>query len=489
MSTVSGSTNYISGYIVEIKQELARKIAQLEDLQQLVLSTEQEVEQLKGRLIQHELAKTLSTRTIDRCPPEILSIIFKYFILDQPSHVRRLLLVCRRWYDLVVQDPQMWNIIRVTVPEQEWNIESWKQSIQPFIKTCLERSRSAHLQVDLDFTNLQGPREQIMDKLDQGFWKSSEEAALEDGDALLLEWLGSLDYDDILDQEFVAKCVPDHVFCLIDLIVGQDGRNMERWQSLKIAFPIAPELSLLIWPKLMRPTPSLSDIQFIHSGHLRDLGSNDPLPFFESTQCARVGDFADWHTFSRMFPTSLRELTVGISSELAFFRGLTSFTNLTKLCVKSIFGTIDGVVGDCAISLPVLREFQLVGKFSSVLEKIEFHFPTLEEFVLEWGAYVHVQTKPWLPAVHASRLRWNVGNTPIDLITDVSKGVLRTILHRYTNTKGLCVPAFVKTVLLGLLKEIFDDGILCNSWEVVSFHDMSGILETVRVKDIVGSRK
>ncbi|KIM19619.1 hypothetical protein M408DRAFT_313959, partial [Serendipita vermifera MAFF 305830] len=312
MSTVSGSTNYISGYIVEIKQELARKIAQLEDLQQLVLSTEQEVEQLK------------------------------------------------------------------------------------------ERSRSAHLQVDLDFTNLQGPREQIMDKLDQGFWKSSEEAALEDGDALLLEWLGSLDYDDILDQEFVAKCVPDHVFCLIDLIVGQDGRNMERWQSLKIAFPIAPELSLLIWPKLMRPTPSLSDIQFIHS---------------------------------------------------------------------------------------VLREFQLVGKFSSVLEKIEFHFPTLEEFVLEWGAYVHVQTKPWLPAVHASRLRWNVGNTPIDLITDVSKGVLRTILHRYTNTKGLCVPAFVKTVLLGLLKEIFDDGILCNSWEVVSFHDMSGILETVRVKDIVGSRK
>ncbi|KIM30404.1 hypothetical protein M408DRAFT_7512 [Serendipita vermifera MAFF 305830] len=282
----------ISGDVVEIKQELARKLGRLEELRQLLLVTEQEVEHLKNKLVQYD--------------------------------------------------------------------------------------RSAHLQVDLDFTNLQGPREQIIDKLDRGFWKSSEEAALEDGDALLLEWLGSLDYDDLLDEEFVAKCVPDHLFGLIDLI---------------------------------------------------------------------------------------------------------------KLCITTDFGTTGGLfedTGSYGVYFPVLQEFKLVGNFSSNLEKIAFHLPTLNDCILEWDP--SLVSKLWFPVVQPKRLRYNVGNTLSESTMDIVRGTLRDILLRYITTKELCVPTSMKTGLLGLLEELSGIGTLQDSWEVVSFHDTSGTLETLQVKDIVGNR-
>lgn len=482
--------NNISGDIIETKQKLARHLARLEELKQLVLATEQEVKRLKDKLIQYESVKPLSAGPIEKCPQELLSIIFKYFILDRPSHVRRLLPVCRRWYDLIIQDPQMWNTIRIVVPYHEWDVESRTQSIKPLIRSCLERSRSALLHVDLNLTHLDVPRDLIVERLYQGFWKASEDAGPESTD-LLFDWLDDLDYEDLLNNDnFIAECIPDHVFDLIDLISGQNGENMERWQTLKIAFPMHPELAPLLWPKLLHPTLSLSDIQFTNLEHLRDLDANDPLPFFESTKCARVSDCGDWHMLSRMFPTSLRELNAEISSELAFFGGLASFINLTKLCIETVY--IPSLrpgedAGDCAIFLPVLQEFQLIGEFSSVIERVGFHFPILKDLILEWGA--HVQAKPWLPAVQPKRLRWDVNPIRFEVIKKVTEGVLRDLLLRYTTTKELRVPAFMRAVLLGLLVELSSDDTLPGIWEVVSFHSASGILEVLQVKDIIGSRK
>lgn len=480
----------ILGDIAETTQELTRQLARLEELKQLVLVTEQEIERLKGKLTQYESAKALSARPINKCPPEILSIIFKYFILDHPSHVRRLLLVCRHWHNLIVQDPQMWSRIHIAIPEHEWNMKLWTKSMRPFISTCLERSRSAYLQVDLDFTNLQNPREQIKEKLYQGFWKSSNAAEFGDDD-LLWEWLDELDYDDLLDDEdFIEKCVPEHVFGLMDFIVGPKGRNMERWQSLKMEFPTTSELASSLWYKLLHPTPNLPNIHFTQLDHLRDWGSNDSLPFFASTQCATVSDVGNWRMFSRMFSTLLRELTAEISSELGFFRGVAGFINLTKLCVRTPYGTrfdSDEDMGPCTIFLPVLQEFRLIGSFSSDLEKIDFRFPALKDFVLEWSPAL--VSKPWLPVVQPKRLRWTVDGRRSERIKEAAEGVLRDLLLRYTNTKELCVPASMKTVLLGLLEELSGAGTLPDSWEMISFHDTSDALEALQIRDVIGNRK
>ncbi|KIM30403.1 hypothetical protein M408DRAFT_7511 [Serendipita vermifera MAFF 305830] len=275
MSTAFMFGNNISGDIIETKQKLARHLARLEELKQLVLATEQEVKRLKDKLIQYESVKPLSA-----------------------------------------------------------------------------------------------------ERLYQGFWKASEDAGPESTD-LLFDWLDDLDYEDLLNNDnFIAECIPDHVFDLIDLI---------------------------------------SETVYIPS--------------------LRPGEDA----------------------------------------------------GDCAIFLPVLQEFQLIGEFSSVIERVGFHFPILKDLILEWGA--HVQAKPWLPAVQPKRLRWDVNPIRFEVIKKVTEGVLRDLLLRYTTTKELRVPAFMRAVLLGLLVELSSDDTLPGIWEVVSFHSASGILEVLQVKDIIGSRK
>ncbi|KIM30423.1 hypothetical protein M408DRAFT_328024 [Serendipita vermifera MAFF 305830] len=143
-------------------------------------------------------------------------------------------------------------------------------------------------------------------------------------------------------------------------------------------------------------------------------------------------------------------------------------------------------MGTCTISLPVLQEFQLIGNFSVVIEETDFRFPTLKDFVLEWSPAL--VSKPWLPAVQPKRLRWNVDRRS-KRIKEVAEGVLRDILLRYTNTKELCVPASMKTVLLGLLEELSGSGTIPDSWEMISFHDTSDALEALQMRDVIGNRK
>ncbi|KAG8853687.1 hypothetical protein FRC20_001170 [Serendipita sp. 405] len=85
---------------------------------------------------------------INDLPDELLVDIFKLHIRSE--HVRRnavLILVCRRWRNLVDSVPSLWNWVQATPHSSLRNLDTCKKMVDH----CLERSGKMPLDLTLDF--------------------------------------------------------------------------------------------------------------------------------------------------------------------------------------------------------------------------------------------------------------------------------------------------------------------------------------------------
>lgn len=472
MATVLPTTNHrhiILEQINRIKISLEQETHWLKQLKNLVANSERTVKRLKKNLASCEAAVAIVPPAfINKCPPEILSMIFKFSIVGNPQNIQRLLLVCKRWHNFILQDPQMWNTIHIRVPNDEWDVESWALSTSSFVKCCLERSRSTLLDLELDFTYMRTSRQQLIDRLDAtcGFET--------DDDGVLRDWLASLDYDDLLDHDdLIGSCGPEHAVDLIDELIGPAGEIMERWGSLKILFPTYFEnetLLLGIWSKLIYPAANLSSIYLEELDHLDDADPDEGtflVPYFPKITCLTISDLRNWDTRLSFIPASLQRLSAETNLEPAFLRQLARFNQLTCLTLRGIYRSRvdDGNHSTPhSISLPLLQELVFVGHFKG-LETIQFNLPKLETLTLQWGYSPLTQ-----PNVRPSRVRWEPSELIFPRAPDV-KSYMRILLLHYTDSEDVCVPLSIKGIILDLLKELENEGTLPKTWRILSFHD------------------
>lgn len=103
---------------------------------------------------------------IQESPKDILLIIFEFYLADDPRLVRRLMLVCKRWYSFIINTPQLWTYISFKVPcWYPGDDESYPTSFSPrhqfettttpFIQACLKHAGSSLLHIEADFANLE----------------------------------------------------------------------------------------------------------------------------------------------------------------------------------------------------------------------------------------------------------------------------------------------------------------------------------------------
>jgi hypothetical protein len=171
MAAVSGNNHEIRNKIKQVQELLDQEIERVNDLKKLLSIAEEKVTRLTGEL--DEYHARITPTPINSCPAEILSMIFRLSITEDydSRHMGRLLLVYKRWYTLVVNDPQMWNTVNISTPTR-WDMRSWSDSTRLYVKSCIERNRATSLSINLNFILLQTTKQQLVERLRYGFFNS-----------------------------------------------------------------------------------------------------------------------------------------------------------------------------------------------------------------------------------------------------------------------------------------------------------------------------
>jgi hypothetical protein len=94
-----------------------------------------------------------SVPPIHRCPDEVLYLIFEQCVTPSYYHrfIRRLLLVCKRWYDIVINRAKLWAQVEIV----SWDLFDFSipNSQLPYISTCMVRSKDVPMEATVDLSD------------------------------------------------------------------------------------------------------------------------------------------------------------------------------------------------------------------------------------------------------------------------------------------------------------------------------------------------
>jgi hypothetical protein len=161
-------------------------------------------------------------------------MIFRLYLAEDPRRVRRLLLVCRQWYDIAIKDPRLWNHIYIKADKQ-WDLKSVAVSYKNHAKMCLQRSGGSLLDVKIDCDELCSSRDQIQERIKESFAGQFMDDT--DAEIAFSNWMHDLDVEELDIPAVTAICQPKHITNVIKLVAGKNGENMSRWVVLNLFCP------------------------------------------------------------------------------------------------------------------------------------------------------------------------------------------------------------------------------------------------------------
>jgi len=499
MATVPGNNHEIRDKIKQVQELLDQETERVNDLKNLLSIAEEKVTQLKGEL--DEYHARITPTPINSCPAEILSMIFRLSIPERDNirHMGRLLLVCKQWYTLVMNDPQMWSTIKILAPAQ-WDMRFWSDSTRSYVESCIERSRTTGLNIDINFSSLQSTKEQLIERLHYGFFHLRSSSQTEVDHEFIDEWLDGLDYEELEDDtETTVDCLPDHAIELIEKLVGVDEDVMRRWEGFILWFPSrSTRLFSAIWEQLAPKTINVSRLHLIgvswyalHRNYDYNSEDGETIPILSLPQVKdlRTGALYGWDRFLSFDPSSLHKLSVDGSLEKGFFEEIGRFDQLRILTLSPSMGNNYLLMAKNRphrIYLPVLQELVLLGYFRT-LDAVKFDLPRLKRLVVELGMGVS-SIQYTMPTVQPPEVHWvPLGESysrEEDVLGLADKAIRRFLLH-YTSSDCFSVTDFLKDNAMEVLKVLSTEWVLPPRWRTVSFHDKSGGVERIQIDNIV----
>ncbi|KIM32545.1 hypothetical protein M408DRAFT_182996 [Serendipita vermifera MAFF 305830] len=427
--------------------EICRKLEALQHQYELIeeLRSRMSAAQLECARLETEISEyRASVAPIRKCPQEILLMFFEYYVHEDPRLIRRLLLVCKQWYELAISSPRLWNRILIEF-DSDWDIESICKSIKKRLKKCLKLSGTVPLELHLDFGGLIPPQDLIRSQIRELLSKYT----LFDGLEELKEWASDLNVDLLNDPAVISDCQPHHLSEFLEKLIGDDGYIMLRWDSLYLELPEDTELALGILELFSHPTPNLTRLQISCWSDIREeygalIGSI--FPDLSALEHLEVTNAADLEVF-KFEPTLLKSLTFDDvkSCDPSTF---TPFIRLQQLDVhcRSVFGLAEDSHG--VVHLPELRRLSVRGPFKD-FGTFEFRVPVLDELHLS-GPFIY-------PKVQASRIIWRPKRPWDQWKLDGIKPDLRTILLQYRSATELQIPSRFKEGISAMIRELKSD--------------------------------
>ncbi|KIM32555.1 hypothetical protein M408DRAFT_19955 [Serendipita vermifera MAFF 305830] len=461
----------------EIRKKLEALQSQnnlIEELQLRLNPAQSERDRLEKEIDEYRASVLSGPSYIRKCPKEVLMIVFEFYTLANPLVVRRLLLVCREWYQLAVSMPRLWNRIPISLP-YVWDIRSPCKNISRRVEIFLQRSGPLLLELDLDLSSFETSRAKICRKIVDCFEGSIADLRT------FRAWAYGLSTDDIEDFGVLPACDPQYVFDLVEQLMGKTGNVMRRWGSLRLVLPADGSLAAMVWEHFEYPTPHLSRIELLEAYEMTMLYGKDHYDVFPDLGALRHLELYGLDELDGLpFEVSVLETFV-----LEYVRddisSLSSFTNLhtLKLVGSRYAVLVVDPVTRTTVSLPRLRNL-CVQWFISGIQNVHFDIPKLECLdifcrgtrLLGKENYARVQTE---------RLSWRFEKPEPwegDMGTSITSE-LQSILVSYPNTAYFTFPFIFKEVVIAILREPDVNSALSSALREVTFEGPLGDRETV----------
>ncbi|KAG8814780.1 hypothetical protein FRC17_000975 [Serendipita sp. 399] len=345
-------------------------------------------------------------------PDEIIVHILEYIVEDSTHHIKPLLLVNRRFHDVIMSTPVLWSKLTIVVDKRLQEVNGLSTT---YLNVCLERSREAKLDVKLDFSLASGIYE-YFESIQEELRRTLPSSALllATGDSQF-KWI---DTDPGYTEEL------EKTKELVETLAAQ----MTKWQSASILFPSLDEegeLTAAFWRLFLSPASKFTGgiIQaycqngFPHLSHIKHCTLWGP---------SEIGKIT-------LNSGTLRELYFEASSEDSSLYKLSSCTDLQVLTIRVHYDNVNPSSSPLPVSLPSLLELSLIGQFDGLMG-IEFQVPRLTTLTLkDWT--IHVQ---YLPQVRPRYVYWTVDArkmTDLQLV----EWRLDCLLEEYTEMETLTI--------------------------------------------------
>jgi F-box-like len=462
--------------IEELLKSMEKAQIRIENLSQQLNTAKSEYTRLK---IEWKAYKA-SIAPIRTCPPEVLSIIFHLYLRENPRLVRRLLLVCKEWYSLVVNDPRMWNRIPVTIPD-EWDVESTAVPIERRIKCCLQRSGTLLLELELNLGSLRSAEDTIIEKIRTFLTDDVSAHDLATWDTIY-EWSQGLDLDELMTSPLIATTyTPKSIFDIVRQLIGDTGEIMARWGSLKLHLP-EPDMQVVmdIWQIFAWPAPNLSRMVIRCSEDMGDYPDELAVGFPDISSLKHLDIFdTESLEFLKLESSSLESLVIYRGVHYWNSIGLARFTQLQRLEVTDLHGNFEHVER-FTIHLPKLRHLILNGDVKN-LDAVNFRVPVLHALDLVRGGHDGFHPLPKLQSLH---VRWETVRTrrilwsPTQLLEEMKR-----ILVQFDNAVKFTINEFARSALMETVQSLYANGELPSALETIVVEELDGE-ETIPVASL-----
>lgn len=318
---------------------------------------------------------------IHQCPDEVLYLIFDQYLSISTNHrsIRLLLLVCKRFRNLVMGKAKLWARIEIYDSRNLLHLSDQK-SLRLYVSACVSRSGNLPLSVYLDMSHLDR-NEFIIVQL----YEFAKRITNRSEHPYVYDTISGQDWD------FSSDLFETQVERAFDCLFGPNGNHVKRWNDLNIAFP-ENEWAADIWKRLRRYLHNLASLTV---SWFPDDHNINPLP---SPLCLKHLEFHSNFIvdgtpaiFSDISSRALEYLRIEASHTLGNLTEVSRFTQLRRLdidCLNSTFQKIDPSAAPVhSIHLPLLKSLRLSG-FYDVLSRQQFEFPSLELLTIEyWGTH------------------------------------------------------------------------------------------------------
>lgn len=476
-------------YKRNVPDEISEKIDLFYTQEKLIFTLESQLNDLKAQ--HHTLEQDLRPYRIDThstshntvhtipeqagpihgLPDEILSQIFETYT-DDPSETRCsklgiLLLVCKRWHDLVMNSPLLWAHIEIDKDCEPF--EFGGSPITAYVEACISRSQGIPLDMDLALQNCDSSayiKAGLFDRakaiVDENFHQEIHRQIYKNA------W-------HYTSSRFVIQFGR-----FFDSLFGDDGQHLRQCHRLVIRLPVHEEIARTIWARMRSNMSNLTSLTLLD---IPALWSTDDT--LAQVNLPRVKYLeAKGRYFTIAYPTKLfsisstklEHFSTTIDYSMTHLEDLSSFQGLRSLrldCWR--IATEEDDAPTFSFHLPHLHELSINGHFTH-LRKLHFDFPALNILRVYVG-----DEHQRLPALSPECIEWRL-RRPVSLQTQTY--LIQDFLLLSKKIRKIQIPKLQRGAVLEQVRQYRAKGAIpLLSRIIVAENDHE--LEVINVQNIV----
>jgi len=435
------------------------KLKALEVLKDHIRQLQEQCRRLEGELV----AQNRQVGSVRALPREVLSIIFSFYLEGSPRNIRRLMLVCKQWYNVAVSNSHFWTRIRIEEDGYVGDFKGRANDIEPFIKACVQRSGTVLLHISLDFSSIPSWDRYIEEKMTSTLthlypdlsWHTTH------------DWVQEQDWSWCEVNGDDPPGQPSHLMRLLSFLGSKD-----RWESLNVSLPDDHDLATDLLLKISGDMPHLKSLSI--SEYMDHELDETEMAFTDLTSLTylKVPNLE----YLRMIdpPLSLEQLEVNVHLTQETVEILNRFAKLHTLKLSSSYGPTPLSEKDkIVLKLPNLHALHIVGG-SIRPSDIKFELPVLQDLFLIDQSMDFFNALPDLSPTQINWYSmWIHGVMIENLVTRYPHAVQHITSHPYD-----------KQGLLGAIKRLKSEGKLKSGLGTITFELYGGIKEVIPLDDV-----